>query len=131
MANLNWHVKHMEFGITRTKYSLRAWINLHSSFEFHWCLKYLIYMVARAGFEPAKLYAEDLESTPFDRSGTSPVEQRWLISFLTIPLLWRNLLAAYSMTVPLFSARFARGDAWCIGLVLALVANMHMKSLQW
>ena len=23
-----------------------------------------------AGFEPAKLYAEDLESTPFDRSGT-------------------------------------------------------------
>jgi len=54
-----------------------------------------------------------------------------LISFLTIPLLWRNLLVASSMTVPLFSARFARGDALCIGLVLALVANMHMKSLQW
>ena len=30
-------------------------------------------LVARAGFEPAKLYAEDLESTPFDRSGTSPI----------------------------------------------------------
>tara|TARA_B110000879_G_scaffold124523_1_gene164509 strand:+ start:222 stop:479 length:258 start_codon:yes stop_codon:yes gene_type:complete len=26
--------------------------------------------VPGAGFEPAKLYAEDLESTPFDRSGT-------------------------------------------------------------
>ena len=44
-------------------------------------------MVARAGFEPAKLYAEDLESTPFDRSGTSPVGQGCSISFLTIPLL--------------------------------------------
>ena len=27
-------------------------------------------MVPGAGFEPAKHYAEDLESTPFDRSGT-------------------------------------------------------------
>ena len=27
-------------------------------------------IVPGAGFEPAKHYAEDLESTPFDRSGT-------------------------------------------------------------
>jgi hypothetical protein len=30
----------------------------------------LLSEVPGAGFEPAKLYAEDLESTPFDRSGT-------------------------------------------------------------
>ena len=41
-------------------------------------------MVARAGFEPAKLYAEDLESTPFDRSGTSPMFHLCSTSFLTI-----------------------------------------------
>ncbi len=27
-------------------------------------------MVQAAGFEPAKLYAEDLEPSPFDHSGT-------------------------------------------------------------
>ena len=43
-------------------------------------------MVPGAGFEPAKHYAEDLESTPFDRSGTSPVYYRWWVLFLTIPL---------------------------------------------
>ena len=48
---------------------------------------YWLSMVARAGFEPAKLYAEDLESTPFDRSGTSPMFHLCSTSFLTIPLL--------------------------------------------
>ena len=43
-------------------------------------------MVPGAGFEPAKLYAEDLESTPFDRSGTPACSLPWCISFLTIPL---------------------------------------------
>jgi hypothetical protein len=28
-------------------------------------------LVPKAGFEPAKHYAEELESTPFDHSGTS------------------------------------------------------------
>ena len=42
--------------------------------------------VPGAGFEPAKLYAEDLESTPFDRSGTPACSLPWCISFLTIPL---------------------------------------------
>ena len=39
-----------------------------------------------AGFEPAKLYAEDLESTPFDRSGTPACTQRSNLLFLTIAL---------------------------------------------
>ena len=39
-----------------------------------------------AGFEPAKLYAEDLESTPFDRSGTPASCWAWDNLFLTIPL---------------------------------------------
>ena len=43
-------------------------------------------MVPGAGFEPAKLYAEDLESTPFDRSGTPANGIAWDISFLIIPL---------------------------------------------
>ena len=47
---------------------------------------YWLSMVARAGFEPAKLYAEDLESTPFDRSGTPANGIAWDISFLIIPL---------------------------------------------
>ena len=41
---------------------------------------------AGAGFEPAKLYAEDLESTPFDRSGTPASCWAWYSLFLTIPL---------------------------------------------
>ena len=43
-------------------------------------------MVPGAGFEPAKHYAEDLESTPFDRSGTPARTSRSLVFFLTIPL---------------------------------------------
>ena len=43
-------------------------------------------MVPGAGFEPAKHYAEDLESTPFDRSGTPAYVTAWDISFLIIPL---------------------------------------------
>ena len=43
-------------------------------------------MVPGAGFEPAKHYAEDLESTPFDRSGTPACVTAWDISFLIIPL---------------------------------------------
>ena len=39
-----------------------------------------------AGFEPAKLYAEDLESTPFDRSGTPACVLRSDLLFLTIAL---------------------------------------------
>ena len=39
-----------------------------------------------AGFEPAKLYAEDLESTPFDRSGTPACGHRSDLLFLTIAL---------------------------------------------
>ena len=42
--------------------------------------------VPGAGFEPAKLYAEDLESTPFDRSGTPASCWAWDNLFLTIPL---------------------------------------------
>ena len=42
--------------------------------------------VPGAGFEPAKLYAEDLESTPFDRSGTPACTQRSDLLFLTIAL---------------------------------------------
>ncbi len=42
--------------------------------------------VPGAGFEPAKLYAEDLESTPFDRSGTPACTQRSNLLFLTIAL---------------------------------------------
>ena len=43
-------------------------------------------MVPGAGFEPAKHYAEDLESTPFDRSGTPARMSRSMVFFLTIPL---------------------------------------------
>ena len=43
-------------------------------------------MVPGAGFEPAKHYAEDLESTPFDRSGTPALIFRSSVFFLTIPL---------------------------------------------
>ena len=43
-------------------------------------------MVPGAGFEPAKHYAEDLESTPFDRSGPPALIFRSLVFFLTIPL---------------------------------------------
>ena len=43
-------------------------------------------MVPGAGFEPAKLYAEDLESTPFDRSGTPACRPRSNLLFLTIAL---------------------------------------------
>ncbi len=42
--------------------------------------------VPGAGFEPAKLYAEDLESTPFDRSGTPACVLRSNPLFLTIAL---------------------------------------------
>ena len=42
--------------------------------------------VPGAGFEPAKLYAEDLESTPFDRSGTPAYAPRLDLMFLTIAL---------------------------------------------
>ncbi len=42
--------------------------------------------VPGAGFEPAKLYAEDLESTPFDRSGTPACRPRSDLLFLTIAL---------------------------------------------
>ena len=43
-------------------------------------------LVPGAGFEPAKLYAEDLESTPFDRSGTPACVPRSNLLFLTIAL---------------------------------------------
>jgi hypothetical protein len=43
-------------------------------------------MVPGAGFEPAKHYAEDLESTPFDRSGTPARMLPSMVFFLTIPL---------------------------------------------
>ena len=43
-------------------------------------------VVPGAGFEPAKHYAEDLESTPFDRSGTPARMFRSMVFFLTIPL---------------------------------------------
>ncbi len=43
-------------------------------------------MVPGAGFEPAKHYAEDLESTPFDRSGTPARSLPSMVFFLTIPL---------------------------------------------
>ena len=43
-------------------------------------------VVPGAGFEPAKHYAEDLESTPFDRSGTPARMSRSMVFFLTIPL---------------------------------------------
>ncbi len=46
----------------------------------------VFYSVPGAGFEPAKLYAEDLESTPFDRSGTPACIQRSNLLFLTIAL---------------------------------------------
>ncbi len=36
----------------------------------------LTYMVARAGFEPAKAEPADLQSAPFGRSGISPEIQR-------------------------------------------------------
>ena len=39
-----------------------------------------------AGFEPAKLYAEDLESPPFDRSGPPAWGLRLDLLFLTIAL---------------------------------------------
>ncbi len=42
--------------------------------------------VPGAGFEPAKHYAEDLESTPFDRSGTPALRFPSMVFFLTIPL---------------------------------------------
>ena len=48
--------------------------------------------VPGAGFEPAKLYAEDLESTPFDRSGTPACSVPWCISFLTITLHYNHLI---------------------------------------
>ena len=43
-------------------------------------------VVPGAGFEPAKHYAEDLESTPFDRSGTPALGLPSMAFFLTIPL---------------------------------------------
>ena len=43
-------------------------------------------VVPGAGFEPAKHYAEDLESTPFDRTGTPARMSRSMVFFLTIPL---------------------------------------------
>ena len=43
-------------------------------------------IVPGAGFEPAKHYAEDLESTPFDRSGTPARMLPSMVFFLTIPL---------------------------------------------
>ena len=53
-------------------------------------------MVPGAGFEPAKLYAEDLESTPFDRSGTPANGIAWDISFLIIPLRsWFDLALGF------------------------------------
>lgn len=39
-----------------------------------------------AGFEPAKLDAVDLKSTPFDRSGTPARMLPSMVFFLTIPL---------------------------------------------
>ena len=39
-----------------------------------------------AGFEPAKQYAEELESTPFDHSGTPASVPACDLFFLTIPL---------------------------------------------
>lgn len=44
-------------------------------------------VVPGAGFEPAKHYAEDLESTPFDRSGTPALMLPSMVFFLTIPLV--------------------------------------------
>ena len=49
-------------------------------------LKIFEIVVPGAGFEPAKHYAEDLESTPFDRSGTPARMSRSMVFFLTIPL---------------------------------------------
>ena len=59
------------------------------SIELNGLLKasqHLFCLVPGAGFEPAKLYAEDLESTPFDRSGTPASCWAWDNLFLTIPL---------------------------------------------
>ena len=62
--------------------------------------------VPGAGFEPAKLYAEDLESTPFDRSGTPACTQRSNPLFLTIALqqghqdLWGAAVEGFDQAWP-------------------------------
>ncbi len=45
-------------------------------------------MVQAAGFEPAKHYAEDLEPSPFDHSGT-PAGVARIVSLLILALLER------------------------------------------
>ena len=48
-------------------------------------------MVPGAGFEPAKHYAEDLESTPFDRSGTPAyvtAVEHFILDYSSSELVW-------------------------------------------
>ena len=48
-------------------------------------------MVPGAGFEPAKHYAEDLESTPFDRSGTPAYVTgvgHFILDYSSSELIW-------------------------------------------
>ncbi len=65
-------------------------------------------MVPGAGFEPAKLYAEDLESTPFDRSGTPACSLPWCISFLTIPLHLKGLVLTAAEALNVFYELYFR-----------------------
>ena len=68
--------------------------------------RHLFCLVPGAGFEPAKLYAEDLESTPFDRSGTPACTQRSNPLFLTIALqqghqdLWGAAVEGFGQAWP-------------------------------
>ena len=79
------------------------------SIELNGLLKasqHLFCLVPGAGFEPAKLYAEDLESTPFDRSGTPACTQRSNPLFLTIALqqghqgLWGAAVEGFGQAWP-------------------------------
>ncbi len=79
------------------------------SIELNGLLKasqHLFCLVPGAGFEPAKLYAEDLESTPFDRSGTPACIQRSDLLFLTIALqqghqgLWGAAVEGFGQAWP-------------------------------
>ena len=57
-------------------------------------------MVPGAGFEPAKHYAEDLESTPFDRSGTPAYVTgvgHFILDYSSSELVW-------------FCSRFSRSN---------------------
>ena len=55
-------------------------------------------MVGRVGIEPTKAKPKDLQSSPFDRSGTDPKIKKFLVSSgrEEIFMLWLSLTKNYS-----------------------------------